>query len=179
MTKAKILKQIEELKKQIEALPEIENIIRTLPINGEKYTFISGELTYDFEQNYPCFFDTSITKENSSIGNYFKSKEDAEMVVRAMQIEQAIRIRRIELNDGWEPDWNDTNEYKYFIYTKANDEYDGLTIGSSYSIHYPIFCYYKSGKIAQQIINEFNDDLRWYFKEYYPNKDKMLSLIHI
>lgn len=170
MTKAELLKQIEELKKQVEALPDDEKKIRTIPNDGDyKYHFIDFNLLLRVNAFYPDHFD----EQKLRIGNYFKSNEDAKMVIRAMELEQSIRIRRIELNDGWEPDWDDTNEYKYFIYTKANDEYDGLTIGSSYSIHYPIFCYYKSGKIAQQIINEFKDELLWYFNVYYPRKDKM------
>lgn len=173
MSKAELLKQLEELKKQIEALPDDEKKIKTLPVEDEKFFFITEDLSCDYEYNCIEMFNSYPVEKYSSIGNYFKSEEDARMVIKAMQLEQAIRIRRIELNDGWEPDWDDVNEYKYFIYTKANDEYDGLTIGSSYSIHYPIFCYYKSQEIARQIIDEFKDDLLWYFNEYYPNKNKM------
>ena len=173
MTKEEILKQIEELKKQVEDLPDDEKKIRTLPDEDEKYFYINDELEYESGNNYPNWFDVYQIKENSSVGNYFKSKEDAEMVIKAMQIEQAIRIRRIELNDGWEPDWDDINEYKYFIYTTANYD-DGLTVGlTSYSIHYSIFGYYKSKEIAKQIIEEFGKELFWYFTEYYPNKDRM------
>ena len=175
MTKAEILKQIEELKQQVEALPDDEKKIRTLPIKDEKYFFISGELTYDFEQKYPYFFDTSLTKENSSIGNYFKSKEDAEMVIRAMQIEHAIRIRRIELNEGWEPDWGNMNLKKYFIFYE-NSKYikNDILPEYLYSVNsLPVFGYYKTYEIARQIIDEFKEELYWYFNEYYPNKDKM------
>lgn len=128
-----------------------------------------------YEDNYSDGFDYYPTKENSSVGNYFKSKDDAEMVIRAMKIEQAIRIRRIELNDGWEPDWENTNLRKYFIiyeysnYIK-NDIYPEYTYGFN---GLPIFGYYETYEIAQQIIDEFKDDLLWYFNEYYPNKDKM------
>lgn len=170
MTKAEILKQIEELRKQVENLPEDKKEIRTLPIKDEKYFYINGELTCDFEWNYPVSFDCYPTEENSSVGNYFKSKEDAEMVIKAMQIEQAIRIRRIELNDGWEPDWDDVADDKYFIYTKYGCLYADFAIELNYCL---IFGYYKSIEIAQQVIDEFKDDLEWYFNEYYPNKDKM------
>ena len=171
MTKAEILKQIEELKQQVEALPDDKKQIRTLPIEDEKFFYITESLLCNVDDNYLELFDMSSTKENSSIGNYFKSEEDAEMVIRAMQIEQAIRIRRIELNDGWEPDWDDIDEDKCFIFTECGcclkifnvDLYNFL----------PIFGYYKSEEIAEQIIYEFKDDLLWYFTEYYPNKDKM------
>ncbi len=166
---------LEELKKQVEALSDDEKKIRTLPIEDGKYFYIGTGKLSAYESYYPDWFDNFQTKENSSIGNYFKSKEDAEMVIRAMQIEQSIRIRRIELNDGWEPDWGDVNEVKYFIFY-GNNKYIKNDILPEYTYGFndlPIFGYYKSIKIAQQIIDEFEDDLHWYFTEYYPNKDKM------
>ena len=175
MTREEILKQIEELKQQVKNLPEDENIIRTLPREGEEYTYIAGGDLRFYTSCYPDLFDNYPTEENSSIGNYFKSKDDAEMVIRAMELEQAIRIRRIELNDGWEPDFGDIDEVKYFIsleyidYTK-ND----ICVDNSYESEcLPIFGYYQTYGIAEQIIDEFKDDLLWYFTEYYPNKDKM------
>lgn len=173
MTKAEILKQIEELKKQVEALPEDEKKIRTMPADEDKFIYLSTgiwKLNYDFRRESFDLVD-GIFQPNASIGNYFKSEEDARMAIRAMQIEQAIRIRRIELNDGWEPDWDDIDEDKCFIFTECGcclkifnvDLYNFL----------PIFGYCKSEEIAEQIIYEFKDDLEWYFSEYYPNKDKM------
>lgn len=166
MTKAKILKRIEELKKQIEALLDElkqqtdelldeENKIRTNPLIDE------------------CYFSNFLDKNKLSIGNYFKSEEDAEMVLRAMQIEHSIRIRRIELNDGWEPDWDDLAKEKYHIVSNhimSVDKYVNCTYSYDY---FPIFGYYKSEEIARQIIDEFKDDLYWYFNAYYPNKDRM------
>lgn len=171
MTKAEILKQIEELKKQIEALPEDEKKIRTLPVEDERFFCINENLFCDFDLNYPDSFDVNTNKENSSIGNYFKSKEDAEMVIRAMQIEQAIRLRRIELNDGWEPDWNDIYEGKYYVYISYNGylDIDKIFLNK----YFPAFGFYKSEEIAQQIIDEFKNELYWYFNEYYQKKDKM------
>ena len=163
---------LEVLKKQIEALPDDEKKIRTTPNDGDKFIFLSTgiwKLNYDFRRESFDLVD-GIFQPNASIGNYFKSKEDAEMLIKAMKIEQAIRIRRIELNDGWEPDWWDSDEYKYFICTDCF----GLTVGStSISNDLPVFGYYKNGKIAKQIIDEFKDVVLWYLTEYYPNKDKM------
>ncbi len=175
MTKAEILKQIEELKKQVEALPDDEKKIRTMPIDGKKYFFINESLICDFGANYPELFDMGTTKENSSVGNYFKSEEDARMVIKAMQLEQAIRIRRIELNDGWEPDWGNMNLKKYFIfYEDSKYIKNDILPEYTYSVNdLPVFGYYKTYEIARQIIDEFKEELYWYFKEYYPNKDKM------
>lgn len=190
MTKAEILKQIEELiktnrrveknaeelRKQIEALPDDEKKIRTTPNDGDKFIYLSTgiwKLNYDFRRESFDLVD-GIFQPNASIGNYFKSEEDARMVIKAMKIEQSIRIRCIELNNGWEPDWENIDEAKYYILSKNNISSEKAYINDTYAYnHFPIFGYYKSIEIAQQIVDEFNDDLRWYFNEYYPNKDKM------
>ena len=161
---------LEELKKQVEELSENEKKIRTLPIEDGKYFYIGTGKLSAYESYYPDWFDNFQTKENSSIGNYFKSEEDAKMVIKAMQIEQAIRIRRIELNEGWEPDWNDVDEAKYLISNRDNFIISAIMRTQHIS---PAFGYYKSEEIAEQIIDEFEDELLWYFTEYYPNKDKM------
>lgn len=170
MTKAEILKQIEELKQKIEVLPNDEKKIRTLPIEDEKYTYIAGGDLRFYTSCYPDLFDDYQTKENSSIGNYFKSEDDAAMVFKAMKIEQAIRIRRIELNDGWEPEFEIVSEANALISFNENRVYSDVTWTYNF---YPIFGYYKSKEVAEQIIDEFKDDLEWYFTEYYPNRDKM------
>lgn len=171
MTKAEILKQIEELRKQVEELPEDEKKIRTTPTLKDHYFSIDGDELKPHKMVYPAFYDEYI----ASIGNYFKSKRDAEMVVRAMKLEQAIRIRRIELNNGWEPDWDDLVKAKYFIsFEYINNNTTDIYVDNSYEFEYlPIFGYYETYEMAYQIINEFKDDLLWYFEEYYPNKDKM------
>ena len=167
MTKAEILKQIEELKKQVEELSENEKKIRTMPAFKDHYFSIDYENLETDEIVYHTLFD----EYTSSIGNYFKSEKDAEMVIRAMQIEQAIRIRRIELNEGWEPDWDDIDDGKYYVYISYNG---CLIVYKAFSDNFlPVWGYYKSKEIARQIIDEFKDDLLWYFNEYYPNKDKM------
>lgn len=176
MTKAELLKQIEELKKQVEALPDDEKKIRTMPADEDKFIFLSTEiwkLNYDFRRESFDLVD-GIFQPNASIGNYFKSEEDARMAIRAMQIEQSIRIRRIELNDGWEPDWDDIDEIKYHILLKNNLSSKKAFINDTYVYNYfPIFGYYKSIEVARQIIDEFEEELLWYFTEYYPNRDKM------
>ena len=175
MTKAELLKQIEELKKQVEELPEDEKRIRTMPVADEKYSYIHFCSLAVNTDTYPFTFDIYPAEENSSIGNYFKSEEDARMVIKAMELEQAIRIRRIELNDGWEPDWGNMNLKKYFIfYEDSKYIKNDILPEYTYSVNdLPVFGYYKTYEIARQIIDEFKEELYWYFKEYYPNKDKM------
>lgn len=155
---------LEELKKQVEELSQDEKKIRTLPVENEEYTHLREDLSM-------CSHQYIYGNNLQSIGNYFKSEEDAKMVIKAMQIEQAIRIRRIELNDGWEPDWDNRGEDKYFIFTECGCCLKVFKV-NLYN-HFPIFGYYKSEEIAQQVIDEFEDELYWYFTEYYPNKDKM------
>lgn len=162
---------LEELKKQVEALPEDEKEVRTIP----KYKDHFFSIDYENLETDEIIYNTLFDEHTSSIGNYFKSDDDAKMVIRAMQIEQSIRIRRIELNDGWEPDWGDADEVKYFISLEEIDcTKNDICVDNSYESEcLPIFGYYQTYGITGQIIKEFEEELYWYFTEYYPNRDNM------
>lgn len=184
MTKKELLEQLEELRNQVDTLnakikeldENTEPNTRTKPMEGRPFNYIyaNREIEIHQEDFFDKVFDVSPTKTRVSIGNYFKNKSDARKVIRAMEIEQAIRVRRIELNNGWEPDWDNRDEDKFYIYSEPCHNPNSLRIGSVYFSDYnPIFGYYKSLDIAEQIQEEFREELLWYFNEYYPNRDKM------
>lgn len=184
VTKEELLEQLEELRNQIDILnakikeldENTEPNTRTKPMEGRPFNYIyaNREIEIHQEDFFDKVFDVSPTKTRVSIGNYFKSQDDARKVIRAMEIEQAVRVRRIELNNGWEPDWDDGDEDKFYIYSEPRHNPNSLRTGSVYVSDYnPIFGYYKSLDIADQIQEEFREELLWYFNEYYPNRDKM------
>lgn len=184
MTKKELLEQLEELRNQIDTLnakikeldENTEPNTRTKPMEGRPFNYIytNREIEIHQEDFFDKVFDVSPTKTRVSIGNYFKNKSDARKVIRAMEIEQAVRVRRIELNNGWEPDWDNRDEDKFYIYSEPRHNPNSLRTGSVYFSDYnPIFGYYKSLEFTEQIQEEFREELLWYFNEYYPNRDKM------
>ena len=184
MTKEELLEQLEELRNQVDTLnTKIEELdentepdTRTKPMEGRPFNYIyaNREIEIHREDFFDKVFDVSPTKTRVSIGNYFKNKSDARKVIRAMEIEQAVRVRRIELNNGWEPDWDNKDERKYYIYSEPRYNLNRLCTDWVYvSSDYPIFGYYKSLEITEQIQEEFREELLWYLNEYYPSRDKM------
>lgn len=98
--------------------------------------------------------------------NMFSSKELAENIMRFEILNRKILKRISEI---CEPvDWNNCYESKYVIY------YDRASETLNYN--YRIYCQYElwvcdTEEHAKQIINEFKDDLIWFFTEYKTRMD--------
>ncbi len=58
----------------------------------------------------------------ASFGNYFYTKQEAEEASK--QVRQLLRLRAYvrEFAPGWEADWNDPNQEKWFIYIDHHAE---------------------------------------------------------
>ena len=105
-----------------------------------------------------------------------------QLVEKAHKIEKDLNVRRLELNNGWTPDFLDECEPKVYIYPYKNILYDSLEIDSSvyYSFEhapYPLFGYFRNYKVADRFIRENKDKLEWYFFEYLPIKDELDMLL--
>ena len=141
-------------KKELEKLEE-----KPFPQEGDKFYLINlfGEIMEaDWEDDTACthVFHT---------GNIFKTREQARNKRRADYLKQKIAVRRKELNGGWESCFEKDNS-KYAIHYWA-----GLGIGTYVNLNIASpFGYYETKKSAQTIIDEFEDDLIWYFTEYIP-----------
>lgn len=191
MNKEKLTKELNNLNKSIDTLNKLlqkdsnneldkdillKKVINT-PKEDEDLYYIGpiGSIEY-LDKFEKCIY--AYTDDNGiTIGNYFKSMNDAEKTIKALNIEHAIRLKRIVLNNGWEPDWTETNQMKYIIYFSKSISSNGIELGvSSNNTQYnaaPIFGYYEKIGYAWEIIDQFKDELRWYFAEYLPNVDKM------
>lgn len=105
-----------------------------------------------------------------------------QLIEKAHTVEKNLNARRIELNNGWTPDFLDEYEPKVYIYPYKNILYDSLEIDSGvyYSFErapYPLFGYFKNYKIAERFIRENKEKLEWYFFEYIPIKDELDMLL--
>ena len=97
-------------------------------------------------------------------GRIVETEQQAKNLTRARALIQAIKVRRKELNGDWEPDFSgDVKNYFLCI------EEQMISIGFIYyGNNAPAFGYYKDYVSAHGIIDEFEDDLIWYFTEYIP-----------
>lgn len=95
--------------------------------------------------------------------NYYSDKTVAENNARADKLMRQIRRFAVQHRER-EVDFNDTNTEKYYIYYDyGNDE-----LGVSLVFRSKNFgaIWFDSEETAQAAIDEFHDELIWYFTEY-------------
>ena len=82
------------------------------------------------------------------------------------EIRKVINKRRVELNEGWIPDWDDICEDKYII---SHSILYGDFRPASFIVNHtlPTFGFFKNEQDAIDVIDEFRDELDYYFKEKY------------
>ena len=142
---------------------EIEELInRKWPQEGDNFWWVSDEsqVMYSFD------FDPYDFRHKACMlmGNIYRTRQEGEYALRAQKLIAAIAKRRKELNG----DWNPVDADKYFdgyciIYSE--DEY--IDSESAYlNVTGSPFGIYKYSEHARTIIEEFKDDLLWFFTEY-------------
>ena len=63
-----------------------------------------------------------------------------------------------EKNEGWEPDWSNGDEIKYYIFYSNSDMY--LKISSAFSLErFNKLPYFKTREITQECIELFGDEI--------------------
>ena len=147
--------EIDELKKELEELQKKPYKI-SYPDNGIEVYYIDdyyGEIDsrkYDaFNKDYEHSYDT---------GLYFDTEEEAEQFIKEQTLIKKIKCWAKEQQGDWEPDWEDTDEFKYYIkiYVKNEELWvDSSCTGNTFS-KLPFF---KSYEIAQACIDEFGDEI--------------------
>lgn len=163
-------KKIEELEKQLnkisEELESLKKEEQEWPQLGDDYFYCNslGEI-------YGVAWAGRYSDHRSfELGNYCKTREEAENKVRATRLEAAIARRRKELNGDWVPDWRG-EQNNYYIYSRYW-EHEGETLRVGSTVNYVFttaFGYYESRDDAKTIIEEFEEELLWYFTEYLPS----------
>lgn len=96
------------------------------------------------------------------VGNYYSSKDIAENNARADQLMRQLRRFAVE-NREEKIEWNDERERKYYLYFNYLDQkicIDFKSVWRSFGI------YFDSYETAERAIEEFKDELTWYFTEY-------------
>lgn len=97
------------------------------------------------------------------VANYYSDKTVAENNTRVDALMRRLRRFAVE-HRKHELGWDDCLRYKYFIY--YNHEEKRLSI--TYNERYQSFdlIYFDTKETAEAAINEFKDELIWYFTEY-------------
>ena len=110
--------RLEEAKSTLEVMEAIENKKPTLwqPAIGETAWFLLGD---GFCANRKIMSAKSVSKYITN-HNVFKSAKTARKAAKAMKINNAVISACLQVDPDFEPDWSNTDQYKYYpIYTST------------------------------------------------------------
>ena len=130
---------------------------RVLPDNEFYYTtsrgcIESGIDAYDYIDN-----------EYYESANYYSSDVVAENNARADRLMRQLRRFSVEHRKN-DINWHDINDNKYYIY--GNFKTNSIDIGVNNFLRDFGVIHFDSKETAQAAIDEFYDELIWYFTEY-------------
>ena len=105
----------------------------------------------------------NIDNEYYELANYYSDKTVAENNARADKLMRQLRRFSVEHRERG-VNLNDTNTEKYYIYY----DYVSNKFGVAFTFYAGVFgvIYFDSEETAQAAIDEFRDELIWYFTEY-------------
>jgi hypothetical protein len=153
MSKEEALKLMDELKAYIEG--EGHHPLLWKPKHGDHYYF-SDEGGVVIEG----YWDDSYRDVKRYIsGNTSRTDEDARQIVEIRRADVRIRRRIAELNDGWTPDWDDTDHYKHCVLYSPYYKKFNISCQNYCKEHHDDY-YMKSRDIAEQMIEEHADDYK-------------------
>lgn len=104
-----------------------------------------------------------VDNEYYESANYYSDKTVAENNARADKLMRQLRRFSVEHREHG-VNFNNTNTQKYCIYY----DYENDKLGGGLALCSKFFgtIYFDSKKATQTAINEFHDELMWYFTEY-------------
>ena len=105
----------------------------------------------------------NIDDECYESANYYSDKTVAENNARADKLMRQLRRFSVEHREC-ELNFNNINTEKYYMYY----DYDDNELGTTFTFVARLFgvIYFDSKETAQAAIDEFRDELIWYFTEY-------------
>ena len=144
----KKLQPSEEKKTGYERVPEYDDYFHE---SGK------GDVEFEIEDCY------DIDNEYYESANYYSSETVAENNARADKLMRQLRRFSVEHRERG-VNLNDTNTKKYCIYY----DYGNNTLGAAFTLCAKTFgtIRFDSEETAQAAIDEFHDELIWYFTEY-------------
>lgn len=160
MNKEELLKEYDEKAKALR-----DEFISKLEDDKKKF-----ELTYpkDDETLYFIDLDGRIQFFNNDIynlevcypqGELFYIEGEAKAVSRERKLLFKLHQWAKEKNDGWEPDWEEDEEKKWYVYYNHVEERLNVTWGYN-STNFIKLPYFKTEELAQECIELFGDEIK-------------------
>ena len=148
----------EEEYKKLQPPKEKKTGYERVPENCDFYYESSGA-TVELGFDERCYIDDKYY----DVANYYSSETVAENNARADKLMRQLRRFAVEHNECG-VNFNDTNAKKYYIcYDYENNE---LNVSFVFRSRKFGVIYFDLGETANAAIDEFRDELIWYFTEY-------------
>ena len=148
----------EEEYKKLQPSEEKKTGYERVPKNGKYfYEFSKGDVESDIEDCY------DIDDEYYASANYYSSEIVAENNTRADKLMRQLRRFSVE-HRGHEVDFNSTETAKHYIFYDCI--HNELDITFTFFARVFGMVYFDSEETAQAAMDEFRDELIWYFTEY-------------
>ena len=150
--------EIEISEEEYKKLQPSETGYERVPKNGKYfYEFGKGDVESDIEDCY------DIDDEYYASANYYSSEIVAENNTRADKLMRQLRRFSVE-HRGHEVDFNSTETAKHYIFYDCI--HNELDITFTFFARVFGMVYFDSEETAQAAMDEFRDELIWYFTEY-------------
>ena len=158
---AKLEETTEKLKSMKAEIDRLENgwEMKCPYKNGDLFWTISkwGNIFSDIWNGY------ELDRDQLNIGNTFPTYEAARLEAERRNLLTRFRAFRDECNNGWEMDWKNHRNRKYFISFEASGK---LILFNSCTVNqFCLFGYFKNEEDAQRAIDLFGDEIKELFME--------------
>ena len=147
--------EIDELKQELEKLQKKPYEI-SYPKHNKIVFYIDDYLGGFKERTFDI--TDSCDKRLYDMGLYFDTLEEAEQFKREQTLIKKIKCYAKEQQGDWKPDWSNTNQPKYCVDVDRFNKEIICECGWGYDKLSKLPCF-KSRKIAQACIDEFEDEI--------------------
>ena len=161
--------ELTELYKGINSEEQTEEVQEVTEVTEVKKSYGISYPNDGVRVYYPNHFDGQIKESNFTVncnadeslyekGLMFDTREEAEQFLKEQTLIKKIKCWAKEQQGDWEPNWEDTNQKKYYI---AYD-FELETVHVIHNKYYTVFSkfpYFKSKEITQACIDEFGDEI--------------------
>nr|DAN77794.1 MAG TPA: trimer Lung surfactant protein D coiled-coil trimerization [Caudoviricetes sp.] len=149
-------KQLKELKSEIERAKKWE--MKSTYDYDDKYFFIDGEGVVSGSR----WNNLDIDINRFSQGNIFATEKEANSESNRRTLLAKFREFRDERNEGWKPDWTDTNEAKWSA-VLSKGELKALSVYFNNS--FDTFGHFKNQEDCQRAVEIFGEEIIELFVE--------------
>ena len=162
MNKEELIKEYDEKAKALrdEFISKLEDkpvFELTYPEDNEIVYFIRRGTQVICETRF--WSNSFIDKNMFEMGEYFRTKKEVEQHLKECKLLFKLKQWAKENNRGWEPDWKNDDDEKYFI--EVNCREGELETNFIWGFtRFSKLPYFKTREIAQECIDLFGDEIK-------------------